>query len=131
MKWRTVTVIVAALVLAVVLGIMIPMIADAAPIACSAADAQARLAQEPELYVIAGELGVPPNLVACDKISFDADYGWKNQLDTSAKWSATYWDRANLYTAHVGARRAFSSDMVYTFPYRLAVPIYAELWEWY
>lgn len=125
MKWHATFALIALFVF--VIAFMVPGV-QAAP-ACSTADATARLGQEPELYMIAGQLGIDPNRVACDKLAWDYNFGLQNEYaENDPRWVSSFWDRLNAYAHYAGTLQPFASNTIYTFPYTLRMPTYRRLY---
>lgn len=121
MKWK-IAIIAFVLILAALFGALVPQIAHGAPV-CVVADAQTRLAQEPELTLIAARAGVSPILVACDKLAFDYNFGLANNyVANDPRWVASYWDRLNQFALSVNTPPPFAGDTVPTFDTKIRMP---------
>ncbi len=73
-----------------------------APVANAESPIADRLAQEPALYCIALEVGLPADAVALAKIKFDTRYGFAHNLATADEWSATWGDRMQYFVDWLG-----------------------------
>ncbi len=107
-----------------------PLDCAGAPIP-TAADADLRLAVEPELAVAAGDAGVSARTLAKAKLQFDYCYGAAHGLGTDdPAWALSAKQRANEFAALVGASPPFQSDEgEYTLRYRRLLPTYRKLRE--
>lgn len=73
-----------------------------APVANAESPAADRLAQEPALYCVALEVGLPADAVALAKIKFDTRFGFAHNLATSDEWAATWGERMQYFTDWLG-----------------------------
>lgn len=73
-----------------------------APAANAESPVTDRLAQEPALYCVALEVGLPADAVALAKIKFDTRFGFAHNLATVDEWSATWGDRMQFFTDWLG-----------------------------
>lgn len=73
-----------------------------APTARAESPAADRLAQEPGLYCVALEVGLPADAVALAKIKFDTRFGFAHNLATADEWSATWGERMQYFTDWLG-----------------------------
>lgn len=73
-----------------------------APVANAESPAADRLAQEPALYCVALEVGLPADAVALAKIKFDTRFGFAHNLATADEWSATWGDRMQYFVDWLG-----------------------------
>ena len=95
-QWARVGVVLAVLLLGGAL------VLASAPTANAESPAADRLAQEPALYCVALEVGLPADAVALAKVKFDTRYGFAHGIASDAQWSATWGERMQYFTDWLG-----------------------------
>lgn len=73
-----------------------------APVANAESPATDRLSQEPALFCVALEVGLPADAVALAKVKFDTRFGFAHNLATSDEWAATWGERMQYFTDWLG-----------------------------
>ena len=100
-------------------------------VASAETDVEKELRLVPELRVIAGHMGLAPNVVVLDWFRFNAAYGARNQFgENDPRWAATHYQRLNEYAKSRGVELPFQCGDVLcaqTLAYKLLVPIYRDM----
>lgn len=90
---------------ALIVGLLIvvgALVLANAPVTNAESPATERLAQEPALYCVALEVGLPADAVALAKVKFDTRYGFAHGIASADQWSATWGDRMQYFTDWLG-----------------------------